>query len=83
MSNKDLIGKVAHYYGNVGVAVIELSGNLKAGERIKFLGKTTDFEQEVDSMEVEREKITEATAGSSVGLKVDQKAKKGCKVYKV
>jgi len=82
MSNRDLIGEVSHYYGNIGVAVIDLKNSLKTGERIKFLGKTTEFEQEVGSMEIERKKVNEAPAGSSVGMRVEQKAKKGCKVYR-
>ncbi len=78
-----LIGRVSHYYGNIGVAIIELSDNLKVGDRIKFVGKETDFEQEVGSMEVDYKKTEEALSGNSVGLKVDQKVKQGFQVYKI
>jgi len=78
-----LIGKVTHYFGNIGVAVIELSGKLKAGETIRIIGGETDFTQMVGSMEVEHEKIEEAKKGDSVGLKVEQKVRDGYKVYKV
>ena len=76
------IGKVTHYFGKIGVAVIELSDTLKAGETIRIVGGETDFNQTVDSMEVEHQKVEEAKAGESVGLKVDQKVREGYAVYK-
>lgn len=78
-----LIGKVTHYFSKIGVAVIELSDTLKAGEKIRIIGGQTDFEQVVDSMEMERQKIDTAKAGDSVGLKVEQKVREGYKVYKI
>jgi len=47
-----LIGKVTHYYGKIGVGIVELSGNLKVGDKIHLKGHSTDFEQEVDSIQV-------------------------------
>ena len=78
-----LIGKITHYFGNIGVAVIELSGTLKVGDTIRIVGGETDFEQNVESMEIEHEKVKEGKKGKSVGLKVDQKVHEGYKVYKV
>ncbi len=85
MSNKEqkLIGHISHYYGNIGVAIIELSDNLKVGDTVRFLGGSVDFEQEVGSMEADYKKVNEAESGISVGLKTDQKVKEGYKVYKV
>ena len=78
-----LIGKVTHYFGNIGVAVIELSDKLKAGDTIRIIGGETDFNQIVDSMQIEHQKINEAKKGDSVGLKVAQKVREDYKVYKV
>jgi len=78
-----LIGKISHYFGNIGVAVIELSDKLKAGDTIRVVGGETDFNQTVESMEIEHQKIKEAKKGDSVGLKIDQKVREGYKVYKV
>ncbi len=78
-----LIGKITHYFGNIGVAVIELSDTLKVGDNIRIIGGETDFTQTVESMEVEHEKVEEAKKGDSVGLKVGQKVREGYKVYKL
>ena len=78
-----LIGKITHYFGNIGVAVIELSDTLKVGDNIRIVGGETDFTQIIDSMEVEHKKVEEAKKGDSVGLKVGQKVREGYKVYKL
>ena len=78
-----LIGEVEHYFSNIGVAVIKLSGALKVGETVRIVGGETDFTQSVDSMEVEHEKIKTAKKGNSIGLKVSQKVREGYKVYKL
>ena len=78
-----LIGKVTHYFGNIGVTVLELSDTLKVGDTIRIVGGETDFTQTVESMEIEHKKVNEAKAGDSVGLKVSQKVREGYKVYKL
>jgi len=78
-----LIGEVTHYFGNIGVVVIELKDALKEGDTIRIEGGAHSFEQAVESMEVDRKKVTQAKAGESVGLKVTQKAKEGYRVYKI
>jgi putative protease len=78
------VGKVTHFYDKIGVAVVELSGSLSAGDKIKFVRGGEDmFEQEVGSMQVEHEKIDSAKKGDVIGLKVDQEVKEGAEVYKV
>ena len=78
-----LIGKVSHYFGNIGVAVIDLSDKLEAGDEIRIVGGETDFNQKVESMEVDHKKAEKAKKGDSVGLKVDQKVREGYKVCKL
>jgi len=85
MSNGEgkLIGKIIHYFPQVGVAVVELTNTLKIGDTIRIVGGATDFEQNVDSMEIDHQKIEKANAKDSVGLKVNQKVREGYKVYKL
>ncbi|MCX6702057.1 MAG: hypothetical protein NTX96_02600 [Candidatus Zambryskibacteria bacterium] len=77
------VGKITHYYDNIGVAIIELKTTLKVGDRIKFEGHGADFEQEVDSLQVDHEQVDSATTGEVVGLKTAQKVKVGTEVQKV
>ncbi|MBI4359427.1 MAG: hypothetical protein HY577_02510 [Candidatus Nealsonbacteria bacterium] len=80
----ELIGKVTHYFDRVGVAVVDLTKPLKVGDTIRIEGgEGTSFTQPIDSMEVEHQKIEQAKAGDSVGLKVNEKVKDGYRVYKL
>lgn len=79
----ELIGKVVHYFDRAGVAIIELSSKLKTGDSVKIICGEDSFVQPVESMEIERRKIEEAKNGDSIGLKVSQKVKEGCLVYKI
>jgi putative protease len=77
------IGKISHYYGDIKVAVIELSGALKVGDSIRIVGgKDTDFTQPIESMEVDHKKIEKAKKGESIGLKVKKRVREGYQVYK-
>lgn len=78
-----LIGKISHYFNNIGVAVVELTDSLKVGETIRVVGGETDFEQVVDSMEVDHKKVDKAKKGEGVGMKINQKVREGYKVFKV
>lgn len=77
------VGRVTHYYNRISVAVLTLSGDLKVGDKIEILGKTTEFSQVVTSMEIEHRKIQSATAGMEVALKVADTVRKGDIVYKI
>ena len=78
------IGKISHYFTKIGVGVIEITkGSLKVGDNIKIKGATTDFEQKIDSMQIEHEKVQEAKAGQSIGLKVKEHVREHDMVYKV
>lgn len=78
------IGKVTHYFGHVQVAAIEItSGTLRVGDTIHIRGHTSDFTQPVDSMQIEKESVEEATVGQNVGIRVAEHAREHDVVYKV
>jgi len=64
-----LIGKITHYYNKLGVGIIDLIKTLKVNDKLHFKGHATDFEQVVDSMQIEHESVSEANAGQVIGLK--------------
>lgn len=79
-----LIGEVTHYFGHPEVAIIKLEDSLEVGDTIRVVGGTdTDFEQEVESMEIDHEKVEQAGSGDEVGVKVDEKVRDGYEIYKV
>ncbi len=53
------------------------------GDIIRIVGGDVDFDQTIDSMEIDHQKVKEGKKGDSVGLKLAQKAHEGYKVYKV
>jgi putative protease len=83
MPEKILVGKITHYFTNINVAVIELEGEIKLGDKLLFEGATTNFEQPLDSMEIDRKPIETAGKGQSIGLKVKDRVRLGDKVYKI
>ncbi|MBI5076820.1 hypothetical protein HZB94_00345 [Candidatus Falkowbacteria bacterium] len=82
MSEK-LIGRVVHFFDNIGVAVIALNAVLKVGDKIKIQGGDVDFEQEVQSMQIDRQPLDKAKKGQEVGMKVEQKVRDGYRVFKI
>ena len=68
------IGTVEKYFGRIGVAAIRITkGEMKVGDKIHIKGLSTDFEQAVDSMQVEHESVQTAGPGTDVGIKVKEK----------
>lgn len=77
------IGRVTHYYSKLGVAAVKLSERLRVGDKVRIAGgQNTDFTQEVQSIEIQHQKITEANPDDEIGLKVNQIAREGCQVFK-
>ena len=76
------IGKVSNYFAHVNAAAIKLSKPLKVGETIQIKDRNNDFEQKVESMQINHKSVKEAKKGDEVGIIVSQKVRKGCEVFK-
>lgn len=78
------IGVISHFYGQINVGVIDLTkGDLKVGDTVHIKGHTTDFTQEVESIQIEHENVEEAKKGQSIGLRVIEHVREHDVVYKV
>jgi len=78
------IGRITHYYSQVGVGIIELTeGALKVGDTIHIKGHHTDFTQTVDSMQIEHQSVAQAPKGKVVGIKVKEKVREHDQVFRV
>jgi len=83
MADAKEIGVVTHYFSNIGVGIIKLSGPFKKGQKIHVVGETTNFEQVIDSMQVDRKDIEEAKKGDEIGVKFKERVRANDKVYLV
>lgn len=75
------IGKVTHFFTNIGVAIVKFNKNVKAGTVLKFKGATTDFVQPATSMQRNHKPISVAPKGKEVGIKVKEKVREGDEVF--
>jgi hypothetical protein len=83
-TNEEAIGVITHYYSHLGVAVIQLNkGTLRSGSKVHVKGHSTDLTQKIESMEYEHRHVDEASAGQSVGLKVNEHVREHDIVYLV
>jgi putative protease len=78
-----LSGKVTHYYKSIGVAAVEVNGSLKVGDLIHIKGHTTDFEQKIESMQIEHQDVKEANKGQVIGLRVKDYVREHDLIYRV
>lgn len=75
------IGKVTHFYGNISVAIVKFNRAVKVGQKIRFEGETTNFSQDIKSMQFNHKEIKTAPKGRQVGIKVKDKVRDGDAVY--
>ncbi len=84
MSEKQRIGTVFTYFAKVGVAGIVLEeGSLKVGDTISIEGHTTNIQQTVDSMQIDRKEVEEAGPGSKIGIKTKDRVRPQDVVYRI
>lgn len=85
MANKKekQIGTVSNFFDHVSVVAVKLMDSLKAGETIKIVGGENEFEQIVDSMQIQHKPVKTAKKGDEVGIKISGKVRKGYRVFKV
>ena len=79
----ELLGTVTHYFGKLSVAVLDLKGPLMVKDLVAFKGANTDFEQEIESMQVDHQNIEAAVKGQEVAVKVKGKVRVGDSLYKL
>ncbi len=77
-----LTGTVTHYFGRIGVAALNLQKPLCKGDWIHIVGRTTDFQETVESMEIEHSPVDTAQPGDDVALRVKSKVREGDMVYR-
>ena len=77
------IGTVIHYFSNLSVAVVYLDETLMVHDLVAFKGATTDFQQEIESMQVDNQNINISGAGKEVAIMVMDRVRAGDKLYRL
>ena len=77
------LGNVIHFFGRINVAIINLKDTISVGDKIAIIGPNTNIKQTVESMEIEHTKVSQATAGQSIGMKVKDTVREKDTVYKI
>jgi putative protease len=78
------VGEVVKFFAKPSVAAVKIvAGELNVGDKVKFTGHTTDFEEELDSMEVNNQKVPKAVAGDFIGVKVKDRVRPGDEMFVV
>ncbi|MBW1770047.1 MAG: translation elongation factor-like protein [Deltaproteobacteria bacterium] len=81
---EEKVGRVQKFFAKPSVAALEVTaGVLRVGDRLRFKGHTTDFEETITSMQIEMESIEEAKPGDLIGIKVKDRVRENDTVYKV
>ncbi|KPJ90744.1 MAG: hypothetical protein AMS18_10130 [Gemmatimonas sp. SG8_17] len=81
---EQLVGTVTHFFKGPSVAVVRVTGGeIALGDRIHFVGHTTDFAATVHSMEVNHQKVEQAQAGDEIAIQVADRARQHDQVYRV
>ena len=78
---KHFVGKVVHYFTKIKVATIKLVSQLKVGDEIIIIGKTTGIEKAViKNIEIKNNAVQKAKKGDEIGIQLP-KVRKNDEVY--
>ncbi|MCU0665893.1 MAG: hypothetical protein MUF05_02205 [Candidatus Omnitrophica bacterium] len=77
-----IVGIVTHYFPKVSAAVIKVKLPLSTGDSVRFKGHTTDFTQNINSMQMDHAPISTAKKNQEIGLEVISRVRQHDLVYK-
>ncbi len=80
---EERVGRVVKYFARPQVAAVNLEKELGVGDTIHIKGHTTDFEQTVESMQIENQPVEKASPGDAVGIKVRERVRPNDIVYRI
>ena len=78
------VGIVVKFFAKPSVAAINVTnGSIKKGDTLMYKGHTTDFTEQVESIEIDNQAVDEAKVGDMIGVKVKERVREKDIVYKV
>ena len=77
------VGIIVKFFAKPSVAAVKATGEIQVGDRLHYHGATTDFTEEVASMEVDNRSVNRVEQGDLVGIKVKERVRENDKVFRV
>lgn len=78
------IGRVTHYFPKVRASAVMIERDrIQPGDILYFKGHTTRFKQKVESLQVNRQPVSEASPGEEVGIQVRARTREHDLVFKL
>jgi len=82
--SEEQVAVIVKFFAKPSVAALEVTGGtIKKGDLLRYRGHTTDFTENILSMEIDNQPVDEVKVGDLVGVKVRERVREGDKVYKV
>ena len=77
------VGELINFYDRIKVAVVTLEKDVKIGDKLMVeCGRIYTYDK-IESMEIDHVSFNEVEAGRDVGIKVNNKYRQGCILYKL
>ena len=81
---EEQVAVIVKFFAKPSVAALEVTnGTIKKGDIMRYKGHTTDFTEEISTMEIDNQVVDEVKVGDLVGVKVKERVRENDKVYKV
>lgn len=78
------IGRVTHYFPKARASAIMIErDSIRPGDVLYFKGHTTRFKQKVESLQINRQPVPEASVGEEVGIRVKARTREHDLVFKL
>jgi hypothetical protein len=82
--DEQLVGTVTHYFPRIEVAAVKVTADeLRIGDTIRVLGHTSNFTQNVHSMEMDYAPVETASVGDLVAIQVAERARVNDQVFRI
>ncbi|MDD5617955.1 MAG: hypothetical protein PHG69_02575 [Candidatus Omnitrophica bacterium] len=83
MPKEILVAEAIHYFSHIKVAILRMKKPLALNDKIHIKGHTTDFTQNIQSMQMNHQPVDLVKKGQEIGILVKGKVRHKDKVYKV
>lgn len=82
MEDKELVGVVTHFFPQIMVAVVRLEKDLRIGDTVQIEGHGQNFEQVVESIQIDKKPIHSAKRGQEIAIKVANPVKEKDQIFR-